>query len=68
MSNNISEHEKAQIKRNAKKIAKIIKNTPLHQRVYLFTGMANEFDRLGEVAMTTLYAKIASTYIRKQVG
>lgn len=66
--NDVTDFEKAKIKRDAKKIAKVIKNTPLHHRAYLFTGMANYFDAYGEVPMATLFARIASTYIRKKAG
>lgn len=66
MSNNITEHEIARIKRDSKKIAKILKNTELHHRAYLFTGIAANLGKYGEEPMSALFSGIASTYIRKK--
>lgn len=64
--NKPSEIESARIKRDAQKIAKAIKNTPLNQRGYLFSAVATHFDNWGEVPMATLFARIASTYVRRK--
>jgi len=66
VSTDLTEFDKQKIKRDAKKMAKLIKNTALHHRGYLFNGVAQEFDRFGEVPLSALFAKIATTYIRKK--
>lgn len=58
--------EKHKIKKDAKVIAKLIGATSQADRGHLFSAMANQFDLRGEVPLSSLFAKVATTYFTRK--